>query len=99
MADEIGSLLNENITLQATPSSIVRWLGGEGIAIMEGTWNGATLTLQIRSSVDGAWVGMGTDAALTDDGVVAFVASNGTDLRILASVADPTGVEVSILEV
>jgi len=99
MADEIGSLLNETITLQATPSSIVRWLGGEGIAIMEGTFNGATMTLQIRSSVDGAFVSMGSDAELVADGVVAFVASHGTDLRIEASVADPTGVDVSILVV
>lgn len=99
MADVIGGLLEEAITLQATPSSIVRWQGGEGIAIMEGTWNGATMTLQIRSSAAGAFVSMGTDAALTADGVVAFVAAPGTDLRIEASVADPTGVDVSILSV
>jgi hypothetical protein len=99
MADVIGGLLNENITLQSTPSSIVRWQGGEGIVIMEGTWNGATMTLQVRSSAAGAFVSMGSDAALDADGVVAFVASSGSDLRVEASVADPTGVEVSILAV
>lgn len=90
-------LLNENITLQATPSTVVDWSGGEGVAIMEGTWNGATLTLQVRSSVNGAYVSMGSSAALTADGAVAFVAPAGSQLRIEASVADPTGVEVSIL--
>lgn len=90
-------LLNENITLQATPSSIVDWSGGEGLAIMEGTWNGATLTLQTRSNVAGGWVPLGSSAALTADGSVAFVAGAGSQLRILASVADPTGVEVTIL--
>lgn len=94
-----NGLLNENITLQATPSTIVDWSGGEGIAIMEGTWNGATLTLQTRSNVLGAWVSMGSSAALTADGTVAFVAGRGSQLRILASVADPTGVEVTIQKV
>ena len=90
-------LLNESITLQATPSTVVNWSGGEGLCIMEGTWNGATLTLQVRSTTGGAWVPLGSSAALTADGSVAFVAGAGSQLRILASVADPTGVNVSIL--
>lgn len=90
-------LLNENITAQATPSSTVDWSGGPGFCIMEGTWNGATLTLQARSNVAGGWVSMGSSAALTEDGAVGFTAGRGTQLRVLASVADPTGVEVSIL--
>ncbi len=91
-----NGILNENITLQATPSSVVDWSGGEGVCIMEGSWNGATLTLQVRSNSAGAWVGMGSDAALTADGVVAFTAAAGMQLRVEASVADPTGVEVTI---
>ncbi len=94
-----NGLLNETITLQATPSTIVDWSGGEGLVLMEGTWNGATLSLQIRSNVDGAWIGMGSSSALTADGGSAFVAPAGSQLRVLASVADPTGVDVSILKV
>jgi hypothetical protein len=94
-----NGLLNENLTLQATPSTIVDWSGGEGICIMEGTFNGATLILQTRSNVAGAWVSMGSNAELTADGVVAFVAGASSQLRIEATVADPTGVEVSIQKV
>jgi hypothetical protein len=93
-----NGILNENITAQATPGSTVDWSGGEGVCIMEGTWNGATITLQMRSNSDGAWVGMGSNAALTADGVFSFVAPQGAQLRALASVADPTGVEVSIMK-
>jgi hypothetical protein len=91
-----NGILNENITLQATPSSIVDWSGGEGVVIMEGTWNGATLTLQIRSNSAGAWVAVGSSSTLSADGVAAFVAPAGSQLRVEASVADPTGVEVTI---
>jgi hypothetical protein len=94
-----NGLLNENITLMATPSTIVDWSGGDGICIMEGTFNGATMILQTRSNVLGAWVSMGSSAELTEDGVVAFVAGASSQLRILATVANPTGVEVSIQKV
>lgn len=93
-----NGLLNETLTLQATPSTIVDWSGGEGLYIGDGTWNGATLTLQVRSNVNGNWISMGSAAELTADGAIAFVAPSGCQLRIEASVADPTGVAVSILK-
>lgn len=94
-----NGLLNETLTLQATPSSVVDWSGGEGLYIADGTWNGATLTLQVRSNVNGNWISMGATGALTADGAVAFVAPHGSQLRVEASVADPTGVAVSIMKV
>ena len=94
-----NGLLNHELTLMATPSTIVDWSGGEGNYLAHGTWNGATLTLQIRSNSSGVWVSMGSSAALTADGSAAFVAAAGSQLRVLASVADPTTVIVSILKV
>jgi hypothetical protein len=91
-----NGLFNENITLQATPGTVIDWSGGEGVCIMEGTWNGATITLQVRSNSLGAWVSLGSSAALTADGSFAFTVAAGMQIRALASVADPTGVEVSI---
>lgn len=97
MAQDI--FVNEEILLQVTPSTVVDWSGGEGVAIMEGTFNGATLTLEIQAVVGAGFVAHGTSATLTADGSIGFTAPAGCQLRIKASVADPTSVFVSIMPV
>jgi len=79
-------------------TSIVDWSGGEGMFIAEGTWNGATVTLQVRTTPARSFVSMGSTGVLTEDGAVAFVAPAGVQLRAIASVAVPTDVAASILK-
>ncbi len=94
-----NELLEHNLDSAAEATALVDWSGGEGVFIAEGTWNGATITLQIRVSPAGNFISMGSTGALTADGAVAFTAPAGVQLRAIASVATPTSVLASILKV
>lgn len=62
-------------------SDSFNWGGGDGVAYVQGTWNGATAKIQI--SPDGStWHDLGTDATFTADGVVGFSLAVGTYMRL-----------------
>lgn len=67
------------------------WLGGEGTASVFGTFNGATVALQV--SYDGTtYFDMGTDVTFTEDGNGNFRVPKGSLLRWTTTVANPTSV-------
>jgi hypothetical protein len=90
-------VLEHVLDTAAERTAVVDWSGGEGVYVAVGTFNGATITLQMRVNTGGTWVSMGSSGALTADGVVAFVAPAGSQLSAVASVATPTSVKVSIM--
>lgn len=47
------------------------WPGGEGVFQVEGTWSGATVTLQFKSD-QGTAIDVGTDTTKTANGAGAF---------------------------
>ena len=65
---------DEALTLLAAAGatgSSVQWPGGGGLFSVQGTWGGATASLEY--SLDGSvWIGAGTEAELTADGGVRF---------------------------
>lgn len=48
------------------------WPGGEGVFQAEGTWSGATVTLQFKTD-QGSWVTAGKDTTLTANGAGGFI--------------------------
>lgn len=52
--------------------SAVEWPGGEGVFECEGTWSGATATLQFRTA-NGTWVAVGTDTTMSSNGAAGFI--------------------------
>lgn len=52
--------------------SAVEWPGGEGVFEVEGTWAGATASLQFQTA-NGTWLDVGTDTTKTANGAGGFV--------------------------
>lgn len=66
----------------------VVWPGGTGVFFVNGTWDGATASLEW--SEDGAtWWALGADYALTADGLVHFMLPAG-EIRAAVASADVT---------
>lgn len=93
-----GGVVEHLLDSAAEATTVVNWPGGEGVFIAEGSWNGATVTLQIKAGASGAYIAVGSSSTLTADGVAAFVAPAGAKLRAIASVAVPTAVYASIMK-
>jgi hypothetical protein len=65
------------------------WPGGGGVLFVNGTWGGATVSLQW--SDDGTtWWGLGSDHALTADGLVHFMLPAGEIRAAVASAGTTT---------
>lgn len=52
--------------------AVCRWPGGRGTFIVDGSFDGATVTLSVLSPDGSSYVSVGTDAALSAEGVVNF---------------------------
>jgi len=61
--------LLSNATATGSP---VRWPGGRGTFIVDGTFASGTVTLSVISPDGSSYVSVGADAALTAEGVVNF---------------------------
>lgn len=48
------------------------WPGGEGVFECEGTWAGATASLEFKTG-NGTWIAVGKDTTLTANGAGAFI--------------------------
>ncbi|VVE74120.1 hypothetical protein PCA31118_04684 [Pandoraea captiosa] len=68
---QLTLLNNGNATGQS-----VDWPGGNGACFAEGTFGGATLTLQILSP-NGTWMTLGNQTTFTANGVAGFTAPAG----------------------
>jgi hypothetical protein len=68
--------------------SAADWCGGPGAVYVEGTFGGATLTLQVRTPRD-TWVAVGTDTTFTAAGVAGFDVPAG-DIRMAVSGGTPS---------
>lgn len=62
----------ELLTNASATGSEVWWPGGEGVFQAEGTWGGATVTLQFKSD-RGTFITVGTDTTLTANGAGGFI--------------------------
>lgn len=56
----------------AATGAAVRWPGGRGTFIVDGSFDGGTVTLSVISPDGSSYVSVGDDAALTAEGVVNF---------------------------
>ena len=65
-------------------SSAVGWNGGRGALVVNGTWDGATMTLK-AADASGNYISLGSDAELTADGIVNFDLPAGFTLRATLS--------------
>lgn len=74
----------------------VDWPGGEGTFTCDGTWNGATMTLQRSADAGTTWVAMGDDTTLTANGHGGFI-FGACQLRVVATVADPTSLTARVI--
>lgn len=64
----------------------VKWTGGPGYFLAQGTWNGATATLQVSSN-HGDWVAAGPNTTFTADGVGYFSWYQDGPVRVVISSA------------
>lgn len=71
----------------------VVWPGGSGVAFVNGTWDGATVSLEWSDDGSTWWV-LGSGYALTADGLVQFTLPLG---QIRAAVADAGTTSLSAL--
>lgn len=79
--------------------AVKEWPGGEGVFQAEGTFGGATVTLQFKSD-QGTWMDVGTDTTKTANGAGGFIlhpclvkatVSGGTPSALYASVTRTGG--------
>lgn len=52
-------------------SSVIKWQGGDGMLLAEGTWDGATVAVQISPDQGTTWQSI-TSASLTANGTYVF---------------------------
>ena len=63
----------------------VDWYGGDGLFAVNGTWDGATASLEWRANSLADWIVLGDSVALEADGGVVFTLPNG---QLRCAVAD-----------
>jgi hypothetical protein len=83
--------LLENGSATGTQQS---WLGGYGAVYAEGTFGGATLTLQVQSP-NGTWLNVGPDTTFTGNGLGGFFVPAGA-IRIAVSGGSPSALYVYV---
>lgn len=66
-----ATLLNNFSSGGSGNSGIVSWPGGQGTFIINATFNGSTVSLQINGP-SGAWITVGPDTTKTVDGIGNF---------------------------
>ena len=80
MANSSLTKVFDGVTTNSSSDS-VDWPGGVGQMVVEGTWGGGTVKLQMSPDDGTTWVAIGGDASITADGVVNFDL-NACDLRL-----------------
>ena len=78
----------------AVTGAAVDWIGGPGAMYVEGTFSGATVKLQARTSQD-TWVDVGASVTFTAAGVAGFDLPAG-DIRAAISGGPPTNIYASV---
>jgi hypothetical protein len=86
-------LINQLVTTDGNYPSAdgVSWVGydlGEGTALANGTFDGATVTYEFKNPVSSTWAALGTDTTLTSSGGGAF--------RLQGSATSPVRVRVTV---
>lgn len=80
----------------ATAGAAQPWLGGAGVLVGVGTFNGATITLQYLGPDGVTWIS--TTFTLTANGLVAFTLPQGK-IQVVVSVATPSAMFVNAIAV
>jgi|TARA_R110000824_G_scaffold31783_5_gene103097 hypothetical protein len=91
MANTSLSKVFDGVTADGN-STEVAWPGGVGQMVVEGTWGGGTVALQMSPDDSVTWVAIGGDATITADGVVSFNL-NGCDIRL--NLSGSTGANIN----
>lgn len=73
----------------ATGDSVV-WPGGSGAFTAEGTFDGATVKLQMKTR-NGSWLSVGTETELTSEGAGGFTLPAGEIRAEVSGGSSPTG--------
>lgn len=84
------------ITNGSATSSAKLWRGGKGTFVVNATWAGATITLQYKSPDGSTWISLGTDAALTANGLCGFELAAG-EIRAAVTGGPPSAVYASVI--
>jgi len=84
MANSSFTKLHDAVTATADSSSI-NWMGGEGTMCASGTWDSATVKLQMSPDDGTTWIDVGTTSTLSDDGMANFKFPP-CDLRIAVTI-------------
>ena len=61
-----------------------KWGGGAGLFLVEGTFNGATIKLQVRTP-NGVWMDVGDETTLTAIGLAGFILPASLGVRAFVS--------------
>ena len=75
------------------------WNGGEGTVVCEGTFDGATVTLECKAPESSEWVACGTETTFTEAGVAQISLAGGFLLRGSVSNVGTTSVTLRITRV
>lgn len=89
MARRSGVVVTLGSNVSATTTA-VHWPGGDGFMTIEGTWSGATATLQVQSQ-HGTWIAVGPDTTFTADGAAGFSLGE-CQIRVLIAGGPPSAV-------
>jgi hypothetical protein len=68
-------------------STAYDWPGGVGTFVCEGTWNSATVKMQMSPDGGTTWVDVGDDVTFTDDGVGNFELGGDSNFKIRADLS------------
>lgn len=80
-----------------TSSDPIKWNGGPGVVIADGTWGSGTLTLQARRAGSaGAWIAVGSNVTFTANGLGGFTLGD-CDLRLTMTGSTTPSVTARIL--
>lgn len=82
------------LTNASATGSAVRWPGGEGVFEVEGTWAGATVTLQFKTA-NGTWLDVGTDTTKTANGAGGFIL-HPCDVKATVSGGPPSALYAAV---
>jgi hypothetical protein len=72
-------------------SSSVNWMGGVGTIAASGTWDSATVKLQVSPDDGTTWLDVGTASTLSDDGCANFEFPP-CDLRLVLTVTGTSSI-------
>ena len=72
-------------------STAYEWPGGIGQFIVEGTWNGATVKLQVSPDGGTTWLDVGSDVTLTAAGIGNFELGGSSNFKIRADLSSAGG--------